>query len=75
MATVWLKAVTCIFLKIWFILICNILLLKKKKLLINLREQNGIEDMYFFKIDNDLFWPEIRVVGNIEIVDIGLYFS
>ena len=49
--------------------------IKEKKLLINLREQNGIEDMYFFKIDNDLFWPEIRVVGNIEIVDIGLYFS
>ena len=49
--------------------------IKEKKLLINLREQNGIEDMYFLKIDNDLFRPEIRVVGNIEIADIGLYFS
>ena len=49
--------------------------INEKKLLINLREQNGIEDMYFFKIDKDLFCPEIRVVGNLGIVDIGLYFS
>ena len=48
---------------------------ERKKQLINLHEQNGIEDIYFFKIDNDLYGPEIRVVGIVGIVDIGSYFS
>ena len=34
----------------------------RKKQLINLHEQNEIEDIYFFKIDKDLYFPEICVV-------------